>query len=196
MTGGALIAELEVVGIRPADIDCVAVSHLHFDHDGWIASPEGEPVFPNAILYLGAADYDYFVTNPDPALPKFLRVAPALHEVLVNLMAAGRIVLLDDATQLPGGIVALAAPGHTPGHMVFAVGDKDERLMILGDAMYCPEQLTDADLTAMHDVNPKLARATRELIQREAEAHGTSAIGCHFPGLAAARVVGGVAVPV
>jgi hypothetical protein len=43
----------------------------------------------------------------------------------------------------------------------------------------------------MHDVDPVLARRSRELIQREVERHGTDAVGCHFPGLRAARVVGG-----
>jgi hypothetical protein len=60
--------------------------------------------------------------------------------------------------------------------------------------MYCPAQLTDADLTAMHDVNPVLARRSRELLQRELEVHETSAVGCHFPGLHAARVLGGTVV--
>jgi hypothetical protein len=43
----------------------------------------------------------------------------------------------------------------------------------------------------MHDIDPVLARRSLELIQREVEAHATQAVGCHFPGLQAARGVGG-----
>jgi hypothetical protein len=55
-------------------------------------------------------------------------------------------------------------------------------------------ELTNMDLTAAHDVDPLLARRTREAIAREVERHGTSAVGCHFPGLHAARVIGGEVV--
>ncbi|MET0781149.1 MAG: MBL fold metallo-hydrolase, partial [Microbacterium sp.] len=103
---------------------------------------------------------------------------------------AGRLVLIDDEHLVAPGITALPAPGHTPGHTIFVVEDRGERLLILGDAMYCPQQLTDIDLAAMHDLDKDLARRTRSLIQQDLDAHGTSAIGCHFPGLDAARVLG------
>jgi glyoxylase-like metal-dependent hydrolase (beta-lactamase superfamily II) len=94
------------------------------------------------------------------------------------------------------GVGALPPPGHTPGHLAFAIRDHGERLLVLGDAMYCPAQLTDADLTAMHDVDPVLARRTRALIRRELDGHATSAVGCHFPGLRSARVVRGAATTI
>ena len=71
--------------------------------------------------------------------------------------------------------------------------DRDESLLILGDAMYCPAQLTDSDLTAMHDVDPVLARRSRELIRRVPSPR-TQVVGCHFPGLESAWVVSGTAV--
>jgi len=74
------------------------------------------------------------------------------------------------------------------------IRDRGERLFVLGDSMYCPAQLSDIELTAVHDVDPALARRSRELIQRELEHHGTRGVGCHFPGLQAARVLGGAVV--
>jgi hypothetical protein len=69
-------------------------------------------------------------------------------------------------------------------------------VLILGDAMYRPAQLNEMDLTAMHDVDPVLARRSRELLVREMESHQerTQVVGCHFPGLRAAWVVGGEVV--
>jgi glyoxylase-like metal-dependent hydrolase (beta-lactamase superfamily II) len=117
-------------------------------------------------------------------------------QALAGLMDAGRIELVDGVTEIVPGVVAMPTPGHTPGHLAFAIRDRGERLLILGDSMYCPAQLTEMDLTAMHDVDPALARRSRELLARELEAHGerTQAVGCHFPGLRAARVVGGEVV--
>lgn len=195
LSGGSLLVEMAAVGVDPADVDVLAVSHFHLDHDGWIVSAEGDPTFPNATIRVGRADFEHFVTGDEAAVPPGLRMAGHLKEALTDLLDAGRVELLDDTAEVAPGVVALPAPGHTPGHTIFAVGDRSERLMILGDAMYCPAQLTDADLTAMHDADPVAARRTRELIQREVERHDTVAVGCHFPGLQGARVVQGAVVP-
>lgn len=192
LSGGALLDELAAIGVRPADVDVVAISHLHLDHDGWLATREGEVVFDRAVIYIGRGDYDTFVMQDDG--DERFRMSRTLRAVLRELHDAGRVVLVDDATEFVPGVVALPAPGHTPGHLVFAVRDGGEQLLVLGDAMYCPAQLTDADLAAVHDVDPTLARRTREFIQRALDAHGTQAVGCHFPGLQSARVVSGRAV--
>jgi glyoxylase-like metal-dependent hydrolase (beta-lactamase superfamily II) len=195
LNGGALLDELAAVGVRPADVDVLAVSHLHLDHDGWITTKEGDTVFPNATVYVGRADYETFVVD-DEQVQKAFRVARHTKAGLAALFDAGRVVLVDDARSITPAVIALPTPGHTPGHLAFAIADRGERLLVLGDAMYCPAQLTDMDLAAMHDVDPHLARRSRELLQRELEAHaGTTAVGCHFPGLRAARVLGGTVVP-
>jgi glyoxylase-like metal-dependent hydrolase (beta-lactamase superfamily II) len=51
---GALLETLAAVGDSPADIDVLALTHLHIDHTGWAFLPDsGEsarPTFPNAQL--------------------------------------------------------------------------------------------------------------------------------------------------
>jgi glyoxylase-like metal-dependent hydrolase (beta-lactamase superfamily II) len=184
LRGGALLDELAARGVHPDGIDCVALSHLHPDHVGWLATAHGEPVFRNAVVCVGRGDWVSFVEE------KTAYLSPKVEHVLKGLADAGRLTLMDDEQLVAPGITALPAPGHTPGHTIFAVDDHGERLLILGDAMYCPQQLTDIDLAAMHDVDKELARRTRSLIQQDLDAHGSVAIGCHFPGLDAARVLG------
>src|SRR5262245_31545788 len=46
LAGGNLLDELAAIGVRPADIDVLAVSHLHLDHDGWIATRDAGITFP------------------------------------------------------------------------------------------------------------------------------------------------------
>jgi len=193
LVGGNLLDELAAIGVRPDDIDVVAVSHLHLDHDGWIATRDRGITFPNAVVHMGRGDYERFVDNEEDTR---FRVARHKREAYRELLDAGRLELIDDVTEIVPGVVAMPTPGHTPGHLAFAIRDRGERLMILGDSMYCPAQLTDMDLTAVHDVDPALARRSRELIARELESHDehTQGIGCHFPGLRAARVLGGEVV--
>ena len=63
------------------------------------------------------------------------------------------------------------------------IHDHGERVLVLGDAMYCPQQLTELEWGAVSDVDPALARKTRERYERDLELHGGGAVGCHFPEL-------------
>jgi glyoxylase-like metal-dependent hydrolase (beta-lactamase superfamily II) len=148
VVGGNLLPALARIGLRPQDIDLVALSHLHSDHSGTIGTmSDGEPVFPRAQVVVGAGDWQYFM---------------------------GR---------------RIAAPGHTPGHSLYSVHGRDDRVLLLGDSMYCPQQLSNIDWEVTFDYGPALARRTRESYQRDLERHGGGAVGCHFPELRAARVL-------
>ena len=152
LSGGALLDELAALGVQPADIDVIAVSHLHLDHDGWLATRDGGVTFPNAVVHIGRRDYEYFVAG-DPS-NEFRMAAP-------QEGGARRA-----ARRRPGRARrrrTRSFPESSPSPRRdtrratsrFAVRDHDESLLILGDAMYCPAQSTDSDLTAMHDVDPR-----------------------------------------
>ena len=187
MVGGNLLRQLARHGVAPEDIDVLALSHLHLDHVGWLATAEAEPVFPNAIIYFGRPDWDYFIESGRAELP----LAPHIRALLLAQAEQDRVRLLDDDRQIAPGVTRLAAPGHTPGHSLYAIHDQGERALLLGDAMYCPQQLTNSDWAATSDVDPNLARRTRERYLRDLEAHGGAALGCHFPELRAGRVLSG-----
>ncbi len=118
LSGGALLDELAALGVQPADIDVIAVSHLHLDHDGWLATKDAGVTFPNAVVHIGRPDYEYFVV--DDASNEF-QMARHKKAALAELLDAGRVVLVDDTHEIVPGVVALPTPGHTPGHLAFAV---------------------------------------------------------------------------
>jgi glyoxylase-like metal-dependent hydrolase (beta-lactamase superfamily II) len=185
LTGGALPARLAAVGLRPEDVPTIALSHPHPDHVGWLATPEGELVFPRARVVMAAADWEHFVRARTGSL------AEHLHAALLDLYDRGRLTLLAGEEPVTSSVTALPAPGHTPGHTVFVVHDRGERALLLGDAVHCPQQLTHADWGALGDVDRALARRTREWLQRDLEQHGGVAVGSHFPELTALRLLGG-----
>lgn len=187
--GGNLLRALAAEGVAPDDIDVLALSHLHPDHAGWLADTEARPTFPRAQVVFGAGDWDYFVEGDGGRMG----FAAHLRAAMLDLAERGRVTLLDDDRQVAPGVTRLAAPGHTPGHSLFAIHDHGERALLLGDAVYCPQQMTRSDWLALSDVDPVLAGRTRERYMRDLEAHGGVGLGCHFPELREARILGGTA---
>lgn len=187
ITGGNLLRALAAEGVAPADIGVLALSHLHPDHAGWLADVEARPTFVNAQVVFGSGDWDYFVEGDGGRMG----FAPHLREAIVALAEQGRVTLLDDDRQIAPGVTRLAAPGHTPGHSLFAIHHDGERALLLGDAVYCPQQMTRPDWLALSDVDPLLAGRTRERYMRDLEVHGGVGLGCHFPELREARILGG-----
>lgn len=186
IVGGNLLPALARLGVRPEDIDVLALSHLHADHSGTIGElGTGEPVFPNARTFVGAGDWGYFVERAAAPVPVGEHTLAALRQ----LADRGQLELMDGDADIAPGVRRLAAPGHTPGHSIYVIHDRGERILLLGDAMYCPQQLTELDWGAATDVDPALARKTRERYERDLELHGGGAIGCHFPELKVARVL-------
>jgi glyoxylase-like metal-dependent hydrolase (beta-lactamase superfamily II) len=181
--GGALPAELRAAGCTPDDIDLVVCTHLHRDHAGWLVQ-DGQPFFANATVRFGAGDWQLFVRDADPADP--IRVA------METLDAAGRLDPIEgDMVAVAPGITARATPGHTSGHYCLVLASGDARAFLLGDAVECPLQLTEPDFYALSDVDPALARRTRETLWREIEGTADLVAAAHFPELQFGRVLAG-----
>lgn len=105
---GRLLARLTEVGVSPAQVTDVLITHLHYDHcENW-------PMFPRAALHVGGAELDWAVAQPEgtPMLPEFTVRA---------LAASSRLHrLAEGPTGLPG-ISCFEAPGHSPHHLVFVL---------------------------------------------------------------------------
>lgn len=184
MVGGRLIDQIARQGVRPDDVRVLGLSHLHGDHIGWVGDSRGEPVFRNAQTFIGRGDWEHFIDGPGEPRPAG-HILAALHQ----LADRGQVTLVDGEQDIAPGLRRLGAAGHTPGHSLYVVHDAGERILLLGDAMYCPQQLTSLDWAAATDIDPALARRTRETLARDLERHGGQALGCHFPELVGARAL-------
>ncbi|MDO8390449.1 MAG: MBL fold metallo-hydrolase [Actinomycetota bacterium] len=177
--GGEMLRSLAALGHQPGDIDTIVVSHLHSDHMGWLEN-DGQIVFVNATVHVAAADWQHFVHDLGDGRRRANR--------LLAIQSQVQLIDGDDVTILPG-LTTRATPGHTPGHTSMVLSSGHERLIVLGDAMHCPAQLTETEWEFLYDVDPALAGTTRRRLLQEAEAPGTALLPCHFPGMQAARLV-------
>jgi glyoxylase-like metal-dependent hydrolase (beta-lactamase superfamily II) len=178
--GGEFLESLAGLDVSPDDVTDVVFTHLHFDHVGW-ATQKGTVVFPRATFRCHAADWEHFVAGPNPEAGSVRKLSPL----------ADRLEPFSGDAAVAPGITVRHAPGHTPGSAVIVVADGTERALLLGDAVHCPVELIENEWEAIFDVDPALARRTREALAKELEGSNVPVAAAHFPGLRFGRLLGG-----
>jgi glyoxylase-like metal-dependent hydrolase (beta-lactamase superfamily II) len=157
---GHLLANLRGVGIDPASIDVVAVSHAHPDHVWGLVSEDGKPNFPNAQIYITQADLEYWTDEAklsDPALGHY--IGP-IRDAL--LPWRDRIVFLKDGQDVVPGLQALSTPGHTVGHTSFVISSQGRSIVYLADLGHSPPlQMEYPRAEFARDTDPKQGVTTR-----------------------------------
>ncbi|OYW49498.1 MAG: MBL fold metallo-hydrolase, partial [Rhodobacterales bacterium 12-65-15] len=97
-----------------------------------------------------------------------------------------KMSFLDDGGSPMSGITAMAAFGHTPGHMVYQVESEGQRLMITADtANHYVWSLQKPDWEVVFDSDKAGAAAARRAVFGQIAADRIPFIGYHmpFPGL-------------
>lgn len=108
---------LEQRRLTPADIDCVILSHLHFDHAAnW-------DLFPKAEIVAHEDEVAYAQSTNDVAILRCAVPALLAHKQL--RLITGESAALEDGVQI------FHVPGHTPGAIALAMNDA----VLCGDAL-------------------------------------------------------------
>ena len=181
-TLGRLEAGLAAVGIDPAQIDQLLLTHLHIDHIGGLLSADGQAMFPNATLTLLAAEHNYWT---DPALLASAdagfrpQVAAAQRAVAAY---ADRVVLLSGEAQAGPGISTLPIPGHTPGMAGYRLHSGDEQLLMWGDVVHVPAvQFAHPEWRLSFDTDGATAAASRARVLDMVASDRIGVLGSHLP---------------
>lgn len=111
----SIAEQLAKVGLKPADIDIVGISHMHDDHTGQAAE------FPNANLLIGKRDFEQSTGKDDPFGQWRGGGRP------ITLVGADHDVFGD------GSVMALHLPGHTPDHLALLVKLASGPVLLTGD---------------------------------------------------------------
>ena len=187
--GGKMLESMAERGVQPSDVTDVLFSHLHLDHVGW-ASHEGKPVFANATYRCDQRDWEYWITGPIEAT-KGVAADFAVKQREAMAPVTDRMTMWStDGTLLPG-IDVQHAPGHTPGSAILIISGGTDRAVLLGDVVHCPVELLDEGWGGLGDVDPELAKQTRNAAARELEGSDTLVSAAHFPGMAFGRLLKG-----
>jgi glyoxylase-like metal-dependent hydrolase (beta-lactamase superfamily II) len=128
-TPGLAVALAEL-GIDPASVTVVIITHPHGDHYAGITVDRENGLasrFPRARHFMGRADWE---GNPG-------RGQPDSDLVRLELIDQdGRLALVDEAREVVPGVTVLAAPGESPGHCIVRVESAGESVYVVGDLMH------------------------------------------------------------
>ncbi|HET9624772.1 MAG TPA: MBL fold metallo-hydrolase [Kofleriaceae bacterium] len=189
-----LVTNLKASGYQPEQVDEICITHMHNDHVGGLVA-NGKLVFPNATVHAHKADADFWLSAdnlakaPD-AMKDFFKGAQGM---LNPYVTAGKTKWFDAEADIVPGVHAIPAVGHTPGHTIYVVTSKDQKLVLWGDLMHVGAvQFPDPSVTIQFDSDSKKAAAERKKDFADAAKSGYFVGVAHlpFPGIGQLRTDG------
>jgi glyoxylase-like metal-dependent hydrolase (beta-lactamase superfamily II) len=159
---------LRMIGIDPATVEDVIVTHLHYDHAGNL------DLFPNARFHIQDRELRY-VTGRRMTQGQ-LRSSFALADVegMIRRIYAGRVAFHDGDVELAPGLSLHFIGGHTMGLQSVRVLTRRGHVVVASDAAHLYMHLDErrafptvynvGDMLAGHDILRRLASSERHIV--------------------------------
>ncbi|MBL8755186.1 MAG: MBL fold metallo-hydrolase [Planctomycetes bacterium] len=176
-----LLDELAALGVLPADVDVVVLSHLHFDHAGGVLTafrPDTAPslVFPNAHYVVSEAAFAR-ACRPHPRdRASYVPELPGL------LQATGRLERIEGARSAVLGdrFRFHTSHGHTPGMLLAEVAGHHGPLLFCADLVPGAPWVRRA-ITMGYDRYPELLVDEKAALLADLHARGGRLFFTHDP---------------
>lgn len=168
----------DVAGVEPRDVDRVVLTHVHGDH------VDGLPhVAPHAVVLASAREIAVAGSVGARATRALVRQPlPVPFDPRPLALDGPPVGAFPSSTPLTGDgrVIAVPAPGHTPGHLAVLVVQPGHHVLLIGDAAYDLAQLQDLQVDGVAP-NARVARETMARILRHAAGHPTVVLPSHDP---------------
>ena len=155
-----LESQLTALGVKPADIRFIGISHTHPDHIG------NAEMFPRVPILIQKAEYDFYfapgktgiLKPPSDPNPTFSKDHP------VNLVQEDLDVFGD------GSVMLVYTPGHTPGHQSCLIHlPKTGWILLSGDAVHLQDNWDNRRIPYFSTMPPEQKMETQLSMQRMAD---------------------------
>lgn len=176
------VTALGALGIDPAAVTRLVVSHAHYDHIGNLDR------LPAAEVVMTRRELEFW-TGPHAGRVQFSHSTEAAElGTLARARDAGRVTTFDGRLDLGGGVELIEVGGHTPGQLVALAPVAGGRAVLAADALHFYDELDRdrpffvvADLEAMYagfDLLGELAAPADHVLVAGHDAE----VGRRFPG--------------
>ena len=163
-----LMPVLDSCGVAAEAVDYIFITHMHGDHIGGLMK-DGACVFPKAEVYVNEVEFKSWMDMPQERSGAVRTLAEAYGD---------RIKLFTADQDLPCGVEAIAAYGHTPGHTIFKISNA----LIAGDIMHgVALQSKYPEYCARFDMDHAQAVESRKMVLDMATDPDLKVYGMHFP---------------
>jgi len=125
---------LAPLGLQPADITDIVISHLHWDH------ADGVDLFPKAHVWIQKDEYRYYTQNPAAHAEEGVFAEDLTS--LIKLKNEGRMNLIEgDAQTVFSGVTVYIGGKHTYQSQFVAVNTGHGTVVLASDNVYLYENL-------------------------------------------------------
>jgi glyoxylase-like metal-dependent hydrolase (beta-lactamase superfamily II) len=165
------------IGIHPADVTHVVITHAHADHFAGVVVERGgrdEVRFPHARHIIMRQDWSDNPARRDKR--------SELADRLGAVERLGLLEVLEHEREVLPGVTVIPAPGETPGHAAVRVISSSARFYYLGDLFHHPAEVEHAGWVPPNR-DAAAARESRRRLSAEAASSDALVVFSHerFP---------------
>jgi glyoxylase-like metal-dependent hydrolase (beta-lactamase superfamily II) len=122
------------LGIQPAQVTDIIVTHVHWDH------LDGADLFPRARVWIQREEYEYHVG--EGGKPRNRTIDPDDAQMLAAIAAAGRLQLVDgDDVEIMPGLRVYTGGKHTYASQYVGANTRKGTIVLASDNAYLYENL-------------------------------------------------------
>jgi glyoxylase-like metal-dependent hydrolase (beta-lactamase superfamily II) len=151
-----LFGGLAQIGVQPASITHVIITHAHGDHFNALTGQHNgqhTPMFPNARHFVGQGDW--------LVMQEALTKADSLESQTFGVVQAhGLLETVAETRDLGNGIQIIPTPGESPGHQAVRIHSQGQTLYCLGDLYHLTAEVEHPELVVRW-TNGELNRRSR-----------------------------------
>ena len=168
------VEALADLGIEPAAVAKIVVTHFHYDHIGNLSA------FPDAELIVPRRELEFW-TGPLASRYHYAwHVEQGEVAWILDRQRQGAVTITDGTEEILDGVTAISVGGHSPGQQVTVVRSASGDVVLASDAAHYDEELElDRPFAVMSDLGEMYAAF--DLLRELAAAPGAKLVAGHEP---------------